>query len=180
MNWLDLILLAIVGSSVFSGLMKGAVRTVFSLAGLVVGFLVASRESGALALILERWMTTKLAAAVGFVLVFLGIGLAFALAAWLLRNALEKLSLSWLDRAAGAALGLLRGLVIVGVLALAIEGLGGFGATRSSATYRYALRAGWMLLRAVPAETRERLRWESLEQRIPQKLRALEDDGGVV
>jgi membrane protein required for colicin V production len=179
-NWLDWILLAIVVGSVLAGLLRGAVRTVFSLAGLIVGFLVASRESGALALILERWMATRVAAAVGFVLVFLGIGLAFALAAWLLRSALEKMSLTWLDRAAGAALGLLRGLVIVGVLVLAIEGLGGIAASRASVTYPFALRAGWALLRAVPTETRERLRWERLEQRIPQKLRALEEEDEIV
>jgi membrane protein required for colicin V production len=177
---LDWILLAIVGASLLAGLLRGAVRTVFSLAGLVVGFLVASRESGALALVRERWMAKPLAGAMGFVLVFLGIGLAFALAAFLLRATLDKMSLTWLDRLAGGALGLLRGLVIVGVIALALEGLGGLRASDRCVTYRYALRSGWLLLRAVPEETRMRLRWDALEQRIPEKLRALRDEGDVV
>lgn len=173
MNWLDWVLVAMVGASVLTGLFKGAVRTVFSLAGLAIGFFVASRESGALALVLGRWMSDKVAGAVAFILIFLGIGLAFALVGWLLRRAIEKLSLTWLDRVAGAALGLLRGVAIVGVLALAIEGLGGLRATRTATTYPYALRAGWVLLQLVPDEAKRRLNWEALQARIPEKLRAM-------
>lgn len=180
MNWLDLVLMAMVGASVLTGLLKGAVRTVFSLAGLAVGFFVASRESGALALVLGRWMSDRFTGPVAFILVFLGIGLVFALAGWLLRTALDKLSLTWLDRLAGGALGLLRGVAIVGVLALAIEGLGGLRATRSAATYPYALRAGWVLLQMIPDEAKRRLDWQALEQRIPERLRTLREAKDVV
>jgi membrane protein required for colicin V production len=179
-NWVDWILVGIVAASVLAGLLRGAVRTVLSLAGLAVGFFVASRESGALALVLGRWMSPAFAAALGFVLVFLGIGLAFALAAWLLRKALEALALTWLDRAAGGAVGLLRGVVIVGVLALALEGVGGLPAAYASRTYPWALRTGWALLRLVPDEARARLHWEALDGRIPVRLREMRDDREVV
>ena len=174
MNWVDWVLLVLVGTSVLAGLLRGAVRTVFSLAGLAVGFVVASRESGAVAIVLERWMAPSVAAAVGFVLVFLGIGLAFALAGWLLRKAIEKLALSWLDRMAGAVLGFARGVVIVGVLALAVEGVGGFAAAREARLYPHALRAGWVLLRLIPEDALDRLHWDSLEARIRTLLRDLD------
>jgi membrane protein required for colicin V production len=179
-NWIDWILIAIVGASLVAGLWRGAVRTVFSLAGFVVGFYLAVRESGAVALVLERWLSPKVAAALGFLLVFLGIALAFALAAWLLRKALGALALSWLDRLGGAALGLARGLAIVGVLALAVEGMGGLAATRDSTTYPWALRSGQVLLRVIPEDARARLHWDELRSRIPAMLREREDDQGVI
>ncbi len=180
MNWVDWILIAIVGASFLAGLWRGAVRTVFSLAGLAVGFWLAAKESGALALILERWMSPSVAAAVAFLFVFLGVGVVAALAGWLLRKALEKMAMSWVDRLAGAAFGLARGLAIVGVLALAVEGVGGFGATRASVTYPWALRSGAVLLGLIPEGARERLHWDELKQRIPEKLRGMKDDEGVV
>ena len=180
MNWIDWILIAIVGASLVAGVLRGAVRTVFSLAGFAVGFYLAIRESGAVALLLERWMSPRIAAALGFLLVFLGIALAFALAAWLLRKALDKLAMSWLDRLGGAVLGIARGLAIVGVLALAVEGMGGFSATNGSTTYPWALRSGQVLLRIIPKDARARLHWDELRSRIPAKLLEREGDKGVV
>ena len=180
MNWVDWILIAIVGASLLAGLWRGAVRTVFSLAALAVGFWLAARESGALGLILEKWMRPAVAAALAFLLIFLGIGLVAALASWLLRKMLDKLSLSWLDRLAGAAVGIARGLAIIGVLALAVEGMGGYSATSGSVTYPWALRSGAELLRFIPEEARERLHWDALQQRIPEKLREAEGAGDVV
>jgi len=178
-NWVDWILVGLVGVSVLAGLARGAVRTVFSLAGLVLGFFLASRESGAVAVVLERWMAPEIAAVAGFLFIFLGIGLVFALAGWLLRKALEKLALSWLDRLAGGAVGLLRGVVIVGVLALAVEGLGGLAAAREARTYPWALRAGAAFLRLIPEDARSRLHWDNLESRFRARLREAQDDGVI-
>ena len=82
---------------------------------------------------------------------------------------MDGLSLGWLDRLGGAVLGVARGAAIVGVLALAVEGLGGFAAARASVTYDSALRVGWVLLHLVPEETRERLDWEHLKEWIPNR-----------
>ena len=56
MNWVDWIILAVVAASVLAGLLKGALRTVVSIVGLVVGFVAATRESGAVGMVLARWM----------------------------------------------------------------------------------------------------------------------------
>ncbi|GJM45420.1 MAG: hypothetical protein DHS20C21_22620 [Gemmatimonadota bacterium] len=169
MNWVDWIILGVVAASTFAGVLTGALKTVLSILGLVIGFIVASRESGAVGMVFSRWMSEPAAAALGFVLVFLGVAVAITLIGWLIRKLLEGLSLSWLDRLAGAALGLARGAVIVGVLALAVEGLGGFPAARSSVAYDSALRVGWVLLHLVPEETRERLDWDHLKDWIPNR-----------
>ena len=113
-------------------------------------------------------MPSAAAGAAGFVVVFLGIALAFTLAAWLLRKLLEGLSLSWLDRFLGGGLGLVRAAAILGVLAVAIEGAGSFPAAHRSVTYPWALEAGRWLLNAVPPDTLERLDWDALKQRVPR------------
>ncbi|HMB70140.1 MAG TPA: CvpA family protein [bacterium] len=169
MNWVDWIILAVVAVSTFAGLMRGALKTVLSLVGLVVGFVAATRESGAVGMVLARWMPEPVAAAVGFVFVFLGVALVFTLLAWLLRKLLQGLALGWLDRLGGAALGLARGAAIVGVLALVVEGLGGFDTARASVAYGSALQVGQVLLRFVPEDTRERLDWDHLRGWIPDK-----------
>lgn len=177
MNWVDFVILGIVGASLLAGLYRGAVKSVFSLVGIIVGFVAATRESGAVGIVLTRWMPDAAAAAVGFVLVFLGISLAFTLAARLLRKVLDGLSLGWLDRLAGVALGLIRGAVIVGVLALAVEGLGGFDAARTSPSYGVSLQTGGVLLEFIPSATRDRLDWERLRELIPreQMEKAIQD-----
>jgi len=169
MNWVDWIVLAITAASVLAGLMRGAVRTVFSVVGIAVAFVAATRESGAVGMVLARWLPDPAAAAAGFLFVFLGIAFVFTLLGWLLRKLLQGLALTWLDRTAGAALGLLRAAVIVGVLALATEGLGGLEDAKRAVTWPVALGAGRWLLAFVPEETLDRLDWDRLREWIPDK-----------
>lgn len=166
MNWVDLLILGTVTIAVVAGLFRGAVRTVFSAAGIVAGFLVASRESGAVGVLLERIVRPELAAVLGFVAVFFGIAVAFTLVGVLFRKVLSGLMLGWLDRLAGAALGLLQAAVALGVLALVIEGFGSFPAAGRSVTYPYALQAGAVLLRVIPEDTLARLHWDRLRDRL--------------
>jgi membrane protein required for colicin V production len=165
-NWVDFVIVGATAASVIAGLARGALRTIFSVAGVVIGFVVASRESGAVGLLLGRWMREDLAQVTGFVLTFFGIALAFVLIGWLLRALVTGLLLGWVDRLAGGALGFFQAAVALGVLALVIESQGGFPAAHRSATYPYALEAGRMLLRAVPAETEARLHWDRLKSRL--------------
>jgi len=175
LNWVDLVILGAVTVAVVAGIFRGAVRTVFSAAGIVAGFLVASRESGAVGVLLQTFVRPELAAVLGFVAVFFGIAVAFTLAGVLFRKVLSGLMLGWLDRLAGAALGLLQAAIALGVLALVIEGFGSFPAARRSVTYPYALEAGAVLLRAIPEDTLERLRWDRLRDRLGGVL-----DGTVI
>lgn len=176
MNWVDLVILGALTVAVAAGVFRGAVRTVFSAAGIVVGFLVASRESGAVGVLLERFLRPELAAVFGFVAVFFGIALAFTLAGVLFRKVLSGLMLGWLDRLAGAALGILQVAIALGVLALVVEGFGSFPAARRSVTYPYALGAGHVLLRVIPEDTLERLRWDRLRARLDRAL----EEGRVI
>jgi membrane protein required for colicin V production len=174
-NWVDWVILAIAGAMIFAGLLRGAVRTVLSLAGVVVGFLVASQESGAVGMVMERWMPEPAAAVVGFLFVFVGVAVVFALVGYLLRRILEGLQLGWADRVLGAGLGFLEAGVALGVAALVVEGFGSFEAAHDSKVYPYALQSGRILLGAIPDDTLERLRWDELRETIPELLEAVKD-----
>lgn len=166
MAWVDVIILGIAGTSILFGLFRGAIRTVFSIVGVVVGFLVATRESGAVGVVLSNWMPERTAAVVGFLFVFLGIAVVFALVAWLLRKLLEGLALTWIDRLAGGIFGFLRGALIVGVFALVLEALE-VKVPDDSISYPWALGVGEWLLEIVPEDTLDRLDWGRLKGLIP-------------
>ena len=166
MNWVDWVILGIVGASVIAGLFRGAIRTLFGFAGVIVGFLVASRESGAVGMVLANWMREEVAAVLGFVLVFAGIAIVFALTGWLLRTFLVKIFLGWVDRTLGLFLGFVKAAVIVGVLALAAEATGLVPERRDSVTYPWALEAGRILLRWIPEDTVHRLRLDDIRKRV--------------
>lgn len=166
MAWVDVIILGITGASILFGLVRGAIRTVFSIVGVVVGFLIATRESGAVGEVLSNWMPERAAAVTGFLFVFLGIAIVFALVAWLLRKLLEGLSLTWIDRLAGGAFGFLRGALIVGVFALVLEALE-VRVPDGSVSYPWALGVGQWLLEIVPADTLDRLDWDRLKELVP-------------
>jgi membrane protein required for colicin V production len=163
-NWVDWVIIATAAFSVLAGFLDGFVRTVLSLISVLVAFVVASRYSEGVAKFLTKWMQPDLAGPLGFILVFVAVLIVFALLAVLLRQTLEKLSLSGLDRLMGAAFGLARAAVILGLLALVINNFGTFQATGASKTFPYALTSGRILLQLVPEEAKKRLNLKILEE----------------
>jgi membrane protein required for colicin V production len=168
MNWIDATILGVTAISVAGGVFRGALKTIFSFAGVLIGFVAACRESGAVGVVLERWLPQSVAAVSGFVFVFLGIATVFQLTGWLARKLLANLSLGWVDRGLGAGVGVLRAALLLGVLALVAEGLGPPRASREARTYPYALEAGRVLVRMIPEETLERLNWEALKKKLAE------------
>lgn len=122
MNALDIALVAILAVPAVLGLWKGLANIVTALVGLWAAFLLAPLVKQALAprlrgLVPSPELAAVLAYAAGFVLVLLVVGLL----GWLVTRSLKGLDLQWANRLAGAALGLLCGLLIGGVLVAALE-----------------------------------------------------------
>jgi membrane protein required for colicin V production len=160
----DWVIIATAAFSVLAGFLDGFVRTVLSLISVLVAFVVASRYSEGAAQFLIKWMQPGLAGPLGFILVFVAVLIVFALLGVLLRQTLEKLSLSGLDRLMGAVLGFARAAVILGLLALVINNFGTFQATGASKTFPYALTSGRILLQLIPEEAKKRLNLKILEE----------------
>ncbi len=125
MNLVDLIVLVIVGLSGIVGLFRGAVREVFGLAALLLGFILAANYYAEAGEMLAPWITDRLVAqGAAFFGILLVAWAAFSLAGLIVRRVLKLLSLSWLDRLGGLAFGLARGALVVSVLSWSFTAFG--------------------------------------------------------
>ena len=114
MNWLDaVILIAIIGFTV-AAFRAGLIREVVTLVAVVVGVLIAGHYYDDLADdVLLFIKNDKAAKVTAFLSLFGSVALMGQLAAVLMKKAVSILLLGWLDHLAGAAFGLLKGLVLV-------------------------------------------------------------------
>ncbi len=113
MNPLDIVFLGILGVSLLYSTWKGFVRDVFSLVGILGGFLLAARYYPFVATWLRPWLKTEwVAALVACGVLFLAAYVGVSLVGRMLGRSLRLLKLGWLDRTVGFGFGLLKGLVL--------------------------------------------------------------------
>ena len=117
MSIADWIILGFLVFSVIGAAMEGFFHEAFSLAGLVVGYLLAAWQYRRLA----DWFAPHLKSLwlgeiAGFLIVFFAVLLVAGLAGRIARWAMKKAGLSTIDRILGAVLGLLRGVLVVAVV----------------------------------------------------------------
>jgi membrane protein required for colicin V production len=120
-NWMDIVILIILLVTLVLGLMKGFVRQIIGLAAVVVGLLLAATYY----LPVSRGVSRVVAAGkwselIAFLLVFLAV----LVAGWLISFLVSKLirgPLRFIDHLFGGALGLLKGVLICGVIVFALH-----------------------------------------------------------
>jgi membrane protein required for colicin V production len=116
-NWLDIVVLVIVGYSTFVGLRRGFARAVVAIAATVLGIVFGFSFYGWAATHLFGGMSSReLAKLLGFLIIFGAFMLAGTIAGRVLANLFKWVGLSWLDRVMGAGLGFVRGIIVVCVL----------------------------------------------------------------
>lgn len=117
MNAVDLVIVSIVVLSGIASLRTGFLREALGLIGLILGVFLASRfyatGAGYLANLIPDPDVAKI---VSFLLIWLCIWIGAVLLAGMGRQALDWMSMSWVDVLLGAAYGIARGLAIVLVL----------------------------------------------------------------
>lgn len=122
MTTLDWIFVAILLGSMLLGAWRGLVYEVLSLLGWVVAFVVARTwaQEVAVWLPMDGWdMQLRYAAA--FVLLLVGAMFAWGVVSWLCKQLIEAVGLRPVDRTLGALFGVLRGVLLLLVLALVIQ-----------------------------------------------------------
>ncbi|MFQ5345045.1 MAG: CvpA family protein [Mariprofundus sp.] len=114
MNFVDYILITIVGLSMVLSLWRGFVREVVSLIGLVAAFLVASRLSGRTGDFLSPWISNATVADIaGFILVFVAIMIVTGLIGAIIRRLVDIAALTATDRTLGMLFGAARGMLLI-------------------------------------------------------------------
>jgi membrane protein required for colicin V production len=121
MNGLDWATIVVLLFSVLLAAAQGLLHEVISLAGVVLGYLLAAWEYWRVAHRLAPYVKSEpVAESVAFLAIFFAVvvaaGIMGRIARWLAREA----GLGWADRLLGAVFGLVRGAAIVAVLVLAV------------------------------------------------------------
>ena len=167
MNWLDILLRILIGTSVVSSILRGFLRECISLLAVLVGLVCGLWLYGSAGAFLLPFVSSKgIANFCGFFLVFGGIVLLGALTGTLLSKMLKWAGLSWLDRILGAAFGFLRGLVMATAVVLAILAFPALPPARAVVESRmapYLIEAAHIFAAMAPRELKEGFR-ESYEQ----------------
>jgi membrane protein required for colicin V production len=165
---LDWIIIAILAVSIVLAASQGFMFEAFSLAGAVVGYLLAAWEYKHVALWFLPYVKNDWAAdATAFILIFLAVIILAGIVGRIARWAMHGVGLRWFDRLLGAAFGVLRGALVVMVLVMAMASFGpGSHLLSESSLGQYFLVLGRGAMWASPYEFREKFR---------QGLKAIDD-----
>ena len=121
MNWLDVVLLALLGFSVIAGVMKGLVREIFSLGGVILAILLGLMFAPTLQPTFDRWIPVASAAyAAGFLCVFVVVMILVEIVARFVQKLVKLVRLTLMNRVLGGAFGLLRGILIATIVILGV------------------------------------------------------------
>jgi membrane protein required for colicin V production len=113
LNWIDLLLVIVIGASVLTGLAAGFARVGVGFIAMIVGLFGGFWFYGIVAAYVLDYVNSRaIANLVGFFVIFFGVMLVGAIVGRILAKFFKWVGLSWLDRLLGGAFGLVRGLVI--------------------------------------------------------------------
>ncbi|WP_313913014.1 CvpA family protein [Tahibacter sp.] len=113
MNWADYCILAVLGLSVVIGLWRGLISEVMALACWAAAFWVAWMFGDKLAALFTSIEVPSVRLLLGYGLCFLGVLVAGALVAFVVRKLVAGSGLSGTDRLLGMMFGLARGVLLV-------------------------------------------------------------------
>ena len=120
LNWVDLILLVILGLTVLFGIMKGFVRQIIGILAVIVGLISAVNYYLVVSDFFSRWISnTSLSHFIAFFAVFIAVLCLGGLLSFLFSKVIRG-PLKFVNNALGGGLGLLKGLLICGVIVFAM------------------------------------------------------------
>jgi membrane protein required for colicin V production len=116
MNWLDIGILVFLVISAIGGFATGLIKTVFSLAGLIVGIALAGR--------MYEWLSGYLGFIPGdsgpriaaFIIIFLAVMIIASVLGAILTKVISFIMLGWINRLAGAVLGVFLGATFIAAI----------------------------------------------------------------
>lgn len=158
MNGADWVIVIVIFLSVAMAAAQGFFCEVFSLAGVVIGYLLAVWQYYRIAAWFEPYVKAQwVADGLGFLIIFVAVAVVAGILGKMVRRLMKAAGLSFLDRFMGGIFGLLRGCLMVSVLLVAqasfapsAEWLAGSGLAP------YFLVVGRAAIWLAPAELRAR------------------------
>ena len=160
MNWLDWTILLIVVLSVLGAAAQGFLFELFSLAGVILGYLLAAWNYTRVAPWFAPHVKSAWAAnAAGFFVIFIAVAILAGVAGRIARWAMKEVGLRWFDRFLCAVFGLVKGALVATVLVMALAAFGpGSKSVAESQYASYFLVVGRAAAWVAPYDIREGLR----------------------
>jgi membrane protein required for colicin V production len=117
-NALDIIPLSLLFLFGLRGYVKGFFRELFSLAGLIVGFVAAARYNHTVATLSEEYwkISPFILKGASFVAIFFAIYLCFNLLGWFIHQSAKFVFLQTLNRVGGIAIGIGKGAAVMALI----------------------------------------------------------------
>jgi len=117
-NTFDIIVLSFLFLFALRGFFKGFVREILSLAGLMVGFMIAARYNQALAMLSQEYWETSpfVLKGASFVAIFFAVYFCFNLLGWFFHHSERFLFLQTLNRAGGIVIGIGKGAAVMALI----------------------------------------------------------------
>ncbi len=160
MNSLDLILLIIIGVSLAVSTFRGAVREIFSLGGVIAGFILASRYYEKTSLgVLRLTSYQKINDIISFLVIFIFSAVIISFIGGLLSHAVNKSGHRVLNTLMGAFIGAIKGALIASLVlyALLVFFPSDSAMFAKSKTFPYAVKLSKLLSPIGPKFFREEL-----------------------
>lgn len=114
MNWLDIVIMVLIAVPTFLGLRLGIIKAALSLAGVIVGVILAGNFYIPLSEQLAFIPHDGAAKIVAFAIILIGIMVIANVLAGLLKRLTSLVMLGWLNRIGGAVFGLALGAIFCG------------------------------------------------------------------
>ncbi len=153
MSWLDIAIIVVIGITAFVGLKNGIIKTVLTLAGVIVGVILAGLFYVALADRLTFIPQETLARVAAFAIILIAVILIASIIAGVLKWLASIVLLGWVNRLGGAFLGLIMGAIFCGaLLAIWTKFLGIAEPVAESALATFLLNRFPVVLALLPAE----------------------------
>ncbi|MCK4353573.1 CvpA family protein [candidate division WOR-3 bacterium] len=164
--WLDIIAIIIIIGCVIHSFIKGAIREVFSLGGLIVGIYVGSKFYKLFAEILPI-SNVKIANVVSFIVLFIITALIINFIGFILRKTLHILRIGFIDKLIGGVLGFIGGTLIVGLICLFLSLFpAGKSAVRHSKIAPIVFKELSWIKGLFPKDIQKKLKWKTKRQTV--------------
>jgi len=152
MHWLDIVIAVVLIFPIFTGLKQGLIKAALSLAGLIVGVILASNFYQQLAGVLGFIANKDIANVVAFIVILVVVMIIANVAVIFLKATAKAVMLGWVDHLGGAVFGFLMGAIFMGALLAAFVKFFGTGLVTESWLAAILLDKFPLVLSLLPSE----------------------------
>ena len=122
MNTLDIIVLIVIGISTAYGIWKGLIKQVFSIAGIIAGYVVASHYYIPFSSYL-KFNDQNLAKILSFILIFIGCVIIATVLAFIVNKIFRLPGLGFINSFLGGVVGFLKGFLLIAIAVIVLIAL---------------------------------------------------------